>query len=81
MSNKPSERPKTRFSLRTMIDYIMGGIIGLLGLFFLLRGQFPGLAVNNHLGEPDRTDWMFGALCLIYSTWRIIRARRKSVEA
>jgi len=56
-------------------------VIGLLGLFFLLRGRFPDLPVNKHLGEPDSTDWMFGALCLIYATWRVIRGRRKSQEA
>ncbi len=81
MSEMNSESPRSRFDLRATIDYIMGGVIGLLGLFFLLRGQFPNLPVNKHLGEPDSTDWMFGALCLIYATWRVIRGRRKSQEA
>ncbi len=76
-----SERPDNRFPLRATIDYIMGGIIGLLGLFFLLRGQFPNLPVNKHLGEPDKTDWMFGGLCIVYATWRIIRGRKKSSES
>ncbi len=81
MSDMNSESPRSRFDLRATIDYIMGGVIGLLGLFFLLRGQFPNLPVNKHLGEPDSTDWMFGTLCLIYATWRVIRGRRKSQEA
>ena len=81
MSDMNSESPRSRFDLRATIDYIMGGVIGLLGLFFLLRGQFPNLPVNKHLGELDSTDWMFGGLCLIYATWRVIRGRRKSQEA
>lgn len=78
MSELKPESPRSRFDLRSMIDYVMGGVIGLLGLFFLLRGRFPDLPVNKHLGEPDSTDWMFGGLCLIYATWRVIRGRRKS---
>lgn len=78
MSELNPESPSSRFDLRAMIDFIMGGVIGLLGLFFLLRSQFPNLPVNKHLGEPDSTDWMFGGLCMIYATWRVIRGRRKS---
>ena len=81
MNQMNSERPNSRFSLRTTIDYIMGGIIGALGLFFLLRGQFPTLAINKRLGEPDNTDWLFGGLCIVYSVWRILRARKKSLES
>lgn len=69
------------FSIRAAIDYLMGGIIGLLGLFFLLRGEFPSLPVNKHLGPPDKTDWMFGTLCIVYATWRIIRGRKKTTES
>lgn len=81
MSELNSESPGSRFNLRATIDYIMGVVIGFMGLFFLLRGQFPNLAINKHLGEPDRTDWLFGGLCLIYATWRVIRGRRKSRES
>ncbi|MFM7671586.1 MAG: hypothetical protein ACKO6Q_03195 [Bacteroidota bacterium] len=80
MNEMNSKSPASRFSLRALVDYIMGGIIGLLGLFFLLRGQFPSLPMNKHLGEPDMTDWMFGGLCIVYSLWRIIRGRRKTSE-
>lgn len=81
MNEMNSKSPASRFSLRALVDYIMGGIIGLLGLFFLLRGQFPNLSVNKHLGEQDSTDWVFGTLCVAYAAWRIVRARRKSSEA
>jgi threonine/homoserine/homoserine lactone efflux protein len=81
MSQLDPASPKNRFSLRTTIDYIMGGIIGLLGLFFLLRGQFPSFPINKRLGDPDSTDWLFGTVCLIYAAWRILRARKKSQES
>jgi hypothetical protein len=79
--NRPSNKPLTaRLTLRALIDYIMGGIIGLVGLFFLLRGEFPSLPANRYLGEPDRTDLIFGILCLLYAGWRIIRGRKKNKE-
>ena len=81
MSEMNRMSPGSGFSLRALIDYIMGGIIGLLGLFFLVRERFPALPMNKYLGEPDATDWMFGGLCIAYSIWRIIRGRRKSTEA
>jgi len=76
-----TNNPRRRFSLRAAIDFLMGGIIGLLGIFFLTRGAFPSLPVNKHLGPPDTTDWMFGALCVVYAGWRIIRGRKKSAES
>jgi len=81
MSDMNSKSSQNRFSLRAWIDFLMGGIIGLLGLFFLMRGQFPALPLNKHLGEPDATDWMFGLVCLAYSVWRIIRGKRKTSES
>lgn len=81
MSKLNMESPRSRINLRVLIDYIMGAVIGLLGLFFLLRGQFPDLAVNKHLGEPDRTDWMFGTLSIAYAIWRVLRGRRKSTQS
>jgi len=78
MTEQPTPRSTPRFSLRALIDYLMGGIIGGVGLFFLFRQQFPQLPFNKHLGEPDRTDYLFGGLCLIYAAWRVIRGRRKS---
>jgi hypothetical protein len=81
MTEKSSTSPGSGFSLRALIDYIMGGIIGLLGLFFLIRGQFPALPMNKYLGEPDATDWLFGGLCIAYAIWRVVRGRRKSKDA
>lgn len=81
MKDHTTKSPSSRFSLRALIDYIMGGVIGLLGLFFLVRGQFPALPMNKYLGEPDITDWAFGGLCILYAGWRVIRGKRKSIEA
>jgi hypothetical protein len=81
MTEKNSTSPGSGFSLRVLIDYIMGGIIGSLGLFFLIRAQFPSLPMNKYLGEPDALDWLFGGLCIAYAGWRVFRGRRKSKEA
>lgn len=80
MTDIQPKSSQSRLSLRALIDYIMGGIIGLLGLFFLVRGQFPSLPMNKYLGEPDTTDWAFGGLCIAYSIWRVIRGKRKASE-
>ncbi|MBM3432489.1 MAG: hypothetical protein FJX92_05755 [Bacteroidetes bacterium] len=73
-----TNRSRPPLTIRSVIDYLMSAIIGFVGLFFLLRGKFPGLPVNKYLGEPDSTDWLFGALCIVYSIWRGVRASRKS---
>ncbi|MBL7747485.1 MAG: hypothetical protein JNM19_08685 [Chitinophagaceae bacterium] len=60
-----------------MMDYVMGFIIFLIGLFFLFRSKLGDIPINEKLGQPDLLEKMFGGLCLLYGTWRIYRGYQK----
>jgi hypothetical protein len=64
--------------MRSLLDYGMGLIILLLGLFFLLRMNFGNLAINERLGKPDVLEKVFGGFCLLYGAWRIYRGYKKN---
>ena len=64
-------------TMRSMMDYVMGFIIFLLGVFFLLRSKLGKLPINEQLGEPDALEKVFGGLCLLYGIWRIYRGYQK----
>jgi hypothetical protein len=64
-------------TMRSMMDYVMGFIIFLIGLFFLFRSKLGDIPINEKLGQPDLLEKMFGGLCLLYGTWRIYRGYQK----
>ncbi|HEX4877209.1 MAG TPA: hypothetical protein VFV31_11105 [Chitinophagaceae bacterium] len=62
--------------MKSLMDYGMGVIILLLGVFFLFRNNFK-LAFNERF-PPDDIDKILGVMCLIYGTWRIYRGYKKN---
>lgn len=64
-------------SMKSLMDYGMGAIILLLGLFFFFRGQLGNIAINEKF-PPDSIDKIFGAFCLLYGAWRIYRGYKKN---
>ena len=63
--------------MRSMMDYTMGLIILLIGVFFFfLRDK--NISVNQYLGKPDVLDKVLGVMCLLYGTWRIYRGYKKN---
>jgi len=64
-------------TMRSMMDYVMGFIIFLIGLFFLFRSKLGDIPINEKLGQPDLLEKMFGGLCLLYGAWRIYRGYQK----
>jgi hypothetical protein len=63
--------------MRSLLDYGMGLIIFLIGVFFFFRGSFKHLAINEKY-PPDYLDKVFGAFCLLYGAWRIYRGYKKN---
>ncbi|MGH2552426.1 MAG: hypothetical protein ACRDEB_01850 [Chitinophagaceae bacterium] len=62
-------------SMRSMMDYSMGIIIFLIGLFFFFRGKFK-ISLNESF-PPNDIDKIFGAISLLYGGWRIYRGYKK----
>jgi len=62
--------------MRSLLDYGMGLVIVLAGLFFLFRHKFK-LSFNESF-PPNDIDKIFGAVCLIYGSWRIYRGYKKN---
>lgn len=63
--------------MRSMMDYVMGFIIIIIGLFFIFRSKLGGLPINESLGEPDMPEKIFGGIAVLYGAWRIYRGYQK----
>ncbi len=61
---------------RALMDYTIGGLITLAGIFFLVRHMFD-LQFNENF-PPNDMDKKFGAICILYGSWRIYRGYRKN---
>lgn len=69
------KRKKQLSMMRSLLDYGMGIIILILGLFFFFRGKF-NISFNETF-PPNNIDKIFGAVCLLYGGWRIYRGYKK----
>lgn len=63
-------------TMRSLLDYGMGFIILVAGLFFFFRSQFGNIALNERF-PPDNIDKIFGGFCILYGGWRIYRGYQK----
>jgi cytochrome c biogenesis protein CcdA len=72
------ERRKKRqiSTMRSLLDYGMGLLILIAGIFFFFREKF-NLAINERFA-PDAIDKIFGGVCIVYGIWRIYRGYRKN---
>ena len=61
--------------MRSIMDYVMGFLFLLVGLYFLLYDQ---LGVNYFNNRPAATDYVFGGLFVLYGSWRIYRGYKKN---
>lgn len=63
-------------TMKSLLDYGMGIIILLAGVFFFFRGQFDNLPLNERF-PPNSMDKIFGGICMFYGAWRIYRGYQK----
>jgi hypothetical protein len=61
--------------MRSLLDYGMGILILVLGLFFFFRNKF-NISINETF-PPNDIDKIFGVVCLLYGGWRIYRGYKK----
>lgn len=61
---------------RALMDYSIGVLITLAGIFFLVRDRFK-LEFNENF-PPNEIDKIFGGICILYGCWRIYRGYKKN---
>lgn len=63
-------------TMRALADYGVGSVIVLVGLFFFFRDKW-NISFNDDF-PPDTIDKIFGAICVMYGSWRIYRGYKKN---
>ncbi|HZI52848.1 MAG TPA: hypothetical protein VFD56_04065 [Chitinophagaceae bacterium] len=77
MSEEYERQKRRRLALRkSVMDYSIGVLIVLAGIFFLIRQNLK-LDLNNTY-PPNEMDKIFGVICLLYGAWRIYRGYKKN---
>jgi hypothetical protein len=77
MFEEYEKKKKQQVSLmRSLLDYGMGIIITLVGIFFFFRDQFD-LPLNKSY-PPDGKDKLLGVIFVIYGVWRTYRGYKKN---
>ena len=62
--------------MKSLLDYGMGLMIVLAGLFFFFRVKFH-LSFNEQF-PPNNIDKIFGVICIAYGCWRMYRGYKKN---
>lgn len=71
-----NRRRKQVSLMRGILDYGIGIMIMLFGIFLVIRSRFN--IPFNETYPPDWADKVFGGICIIYGGWRIYRGYRKN---
>ena len=69
-----SQRRKQITLRRAIMDFSMGIIFFLLGLFLLL---YRSLGIQFGNNRSAAIDLIFGTMCVLYGAWRIYRGYKK----
>jgi hypothetical protein len=62
--------------MRSILDYGIGTLIMLAGVFFIVRDKFD-FAINESY-PPNDMQKIFGIVCVLYGGWRIYRGYKKN---
>lgn len=62
--------------VRSTMDYIMGVIFFLIGLYFMFYRVLGIKMILNR--EPSNVDYVIGAVFMLYGSWRIYRGYKKN---
>ncbi len=61
---------------KALMDYSIGVLIVVAGIFFLVRDRFK-LEFNESF-PPNDIDKIFGGICILYGAWRFYRGYKKN---
>jgi len=70
------EKRKRLALRRSVMDYSIGVIVLLTGIFFIVRNNFK--LDFNTIFPPNEVDKVFGVICLLYGGWRVYRGYKKN---
>ena len=65
-----------RSRVRSIMDYTMGVIFFLIGLYFMIYQRLGIKMILNR--EPSNIDYVIGGLFMLYGSWRIYRGYKKN---
>ncbi len=70
-----NKKRKQVAGMKSIMDYGMGGLIVLLGIFFFFHEK-----LNLPFGDFPTSvfDKIFGIMCIVYGSWRIYRGYKKN---
>lgn len=60
--------------MRSIMDYMMGFVFFLIGVYFLIYEKFGWNVFNR---KPSPLDYFIGILFILYGGWRIYRGYKK----
>ncbi len=69
------EQRKRTTKVRSFMDYAMGMLFFILGLYFFL---YKFLGVNFLSNQPSSLDFFIGGLFVAYGIWRMYRGYKKN---
>ncbi len=69
------QRRKQVSRMRSIMDYVMGFIFFLFGIYFLVYEQ---LGLNIFARKPSSVDLFIGILFIAYGAWRMYRGYKKN---
>jgi len=69
------EQRKKAAQMRSVLDFTMGGLLVIFGIYFLVYSR---LGINFFNRKPSPIDYFLGALFVLYGSWRIYRGYKKN---
>lgn len=69
------KRRKQITNTRSLVNYVMGILFILFGIYFLTYNLWGGNIFNI---EPSAIDYLIGALFILYGGWRVYRGYKKN---
>lgn len=69
------EQRKKAAQMRSILDFTMGGLLLIFGIYFLV---YKELNINFLNRKPSPIDYFLGALFVLYGIWRIYRGYKKN---
>jgi len=69
------EQRKRAAQMRSVLDFTMGGLLVIFGIYFLVYSR---LGINFFNRKPSPIDYFLGALFVLYGIWRIYRGYKKN---